>query len=255
MDWLKRKRIKQVLQFGWRDSRDISVKSGKSRFKIWWDIIKCFKTYYIFSQQYKSNRFWSLNTDERAQIANTLGAKNRYRDQWTVWKYENADFIDKYSSITYGSDPDKYRERLLAYMKRYNIGKGSKVSNGVVIERNHYLEGAISIGNNVVLSKNVYLDYSGELIIHDHVTIANGVIIETHHNDMDAYIQGKDINIPTRLEIAEGAFLGARSIILDSCNYIGKFARVGAGAVVTKDIPDYAVAVGVPAKVVKYIEH
>lgn len=255
MDWLKRKRIKQVLQFGWRDSKDISVESGKSRFQIWCDILKCFKTYYLFSHQYKSNCFWSLNAEERNQLANKLGSKNRYRDEWTVWKYENAAFINKYSSIRYGSEPNLYKERLIAYMDRYNIGKGSKVSNGVVIERNHYLEGSISIGNNVVLSKNVYLDYSGELIIHDNVIIANGVIIETHHRDMDAYIQGKDINIPTKLEIAEGVFLGARSIVLDSCNYIGKFARIGAGAVVTKDIPDYAVAVGVPAKVVKYLEH
>ena len=63
------------------------------------------------------------------------------------------------------------------------------------------------------------------------------------------------MNIPTELVIGEKAYIGTRAIILDSCNYIGKYARIGAGAVVVKDIPDYAVAVGVPAKVVKIIPH
>ena len=59
--------------------------------------------------------------------------------------------------------------------------------------------------------------------------------------------------MPTKLVIRERAYIGSRAIILDSCNYIGKNARIGAGAVVTKDVPDNAVAVGVPAKVVKFI--
>lgn len=51
--------------------------------------------------------------------------------------------------------------------------------------------------------------------------------------------------------IEEGAVIGSRAIILNSCNYIGKNARVGAGAVVTKDVPDNAIVVGVPAHIVK----
>ena len=117
------------------------------------------------------------------------------------------------------------------------------------------MEGSIRVGKNVLLSKHVYIDYSGELEIQDNVSIANGVIIETHHRDLEAKVQGKDVNIPTSLLFCENAYIGSRAIILDSCNYIGKNARVGAGAVVTKDVPDYAVAVGVPAKVVKYLNN
>ena len=95
MNWLKRKRFKQILQSGWKDAKEISAESGKSRFVIWYDIFKCFKHYYIFSNQYKSKKVWSLNTEERTHLANTLGAKNRYRDEWIVWKYENAAFIEK----------------------------------------------------------------------------------------------------------------------------------------------------------------
>ena len=99
----------------------------------------------------------------------------------------------------------------------------------------------------------MYLDYSGELIIEDNVGIASGVIIETHHRDLEAKIQGKDVNIPTKLLIRKNAYIGARAIILDSCNYIGVNARIGAGAVVTKDVPDNSVVVGVPGKVVKLL--
>lgn len=253
MNWLEKKRIKQVLQYGWKDAKEIAPLANKGRISVWFDIIKCFKKYYVFSNQYKAKEAWKFNEEEKDQLLKPLGEKNRKRDAWTVWKYENAAFIDKYSSVKYGSDPELYNERLKEYMKRYNMGEGAKVSNHVVLERNHHLEGSIKIGKNVTLSKNVYIDYSGEVIVDDGVAIANGVIIESHHRDLDANNQGKDINIPTQLHICSKAYIGARAIILDSCNYIGVNARIGAGAVVTKDVPDYAVVVGVPARVVKML--
>ena len=91
------------------------------------------------------------------------------------------------------------------------------------------------------------------MIIEDNVKISNGACFETHHRDLEAYRKGEDVNVPTSLRISEGAYTGSRAIVLDSCNYIGKYSRVGAGAVVTKDVPDYAVVVGVPAKVVKFV--
>ena len=115
------------------------------------------------------------------------------------------------------------------------------------------MNGTLKIGNHVTLSKHVYIDYSGDVIIEDGVKITQGVIIESHHRDLEAYNQGINVNVPTKLLIRENAYIGSRAIILDSCNYIGKNVRIGAGAVVTKDIPDNAVAVGVPAKVVKYL--
>ena len=253
MNWLEKKRIKQVRQYGWKDAKEIAPLANKGRIVVWFDIISCFMKYHVFSNQYKAKEAWKLNEIERDQQLRPLGEKNRYRDDWTVWKYENAAFIDKYSSVKYGSDPKLYNERLKEYMRRYNMGEGSTVSNNVVIERNHHLEGTIKIGKNVTLSKNVYIDYSGEVVIGNNVKIANGVIIESHHRDLEANNQGKDVNIPTKLTIQDNAYIGTRVIILDSCNYIGRNVRIGAGAVVVKDIPDNAVAVGVPAKVVKML--
>ena len=256
MNWLKRKRIKQVLLYGWQDAKVIVPIARKSRIAIWLDIISCFKKYYIFSNQYKSKEIWRLSSEEREILGESIGKKNRFRDDWTVWKYENAAFIDKYSSVKYGSDPKLYNKRLKEYVKRFNLGEGAKVSNGVTIERNHYLEGSIRVGKNILLSKNVYIDYSGEVVIGHNVQIANGTIIETHHHAFHSNpMLSNEIVIPTKLVISDGVVIGSRAIILATCHYIGRNVRVGAGAVVTKDIPDYAVAVGVPAKVIKILPH
>ncbi len=52
--------------------------------------------------------------------------------------------------------------------------------------------------------------------------------------------------------VGDGAWIGHGAIILPSCRYVGRGAVVGAGAVVSKDVPDYSVVVGNPARIVKY---
>ena len=250
MNWLEKKRIKQVRQYGWKDAKEIAPLANKGRIAVWFDIISCFKKYYVFSNQYKAKEAWKLIEIERDQQLRPLGEKNRYRDDWTVWKYENAAFIDKYSSVKYGSDPNLYNERLKEYMRRYNMGEGAKVSNNVTIERNHYLEGSIKIGKNVMLSKNVYIDYSGELIIHDDVAIANGVIIETHTHILE---KNRMTPKPGRLEIGDNVKILTRAYIADTCHSIGRGARIGAGTYVRGNIPPYAIVMGNPARIIGFL--
>lgn len=251
MNWLEKKRIKQVRQYGWKDAKEIAPLANKGRIAVWFDIIKCFKKYYVFSNQYKTKESWKLNDEERDQLLRPLGEKNRYRDDWTVWKYENTAFIEKYSQTKYGTDPKKYIERLEAYKKRYNLGEGSMISNGVVLERNHYLDGTITTGKKVKFSKNVYIDYSGFLTIGNNVGFANGVIIETHSHPGYS-IRGKGTTRQTSLIICDDVTIGARSIICEGCHKIGRGAQIGAGSVVRKDIPPYAIVVGNPAKVIGF---
>lgn len=62
----------------------------------------------------------------------------------------------------------------------------------------------------------------------------------------------KEDNISsTLLEIGHDAWIGARAMIMPGCSRIGIGAVVGAGAIVTKDVPDFAIAVGNPAKVIR----
>lgn len=195
-------------------------------------------------------RFWALSANEKDSIGAKYLQANSKKEQWLRDFYENRDFFIKYGNVKY--ERSLLREkRNKAYSKRYNAGKNLMVEYDVNISRQHYLDGSISIGDNVLLAKHVFIDYSGQVIIEDKVKIAAGVSIESHHRDLDAYKEGKDINVPTSLRICKGAYIGTNAIILDSCNYIGEYSRIGAGAVVTKDIPDHSVAVGIPAKVIR----
>ena len=99
----------------------------------------------------------------------------------------------------------------------------------------------------------MFIDYSGEVIIGDNVQLTNGVIIESHYHPFHSdYKESRSVVEQSSINIGEGVVIGSRAIIMPTCHYIGKFARIGAGAVVTKDIPDYAIAVGVPAKVIRF---
>lgn len=77
--------------------------------------------------------------------------------------------------------------RIKAYQKFFNIEENPIIEHDVWITRTHGLEGKIKIGNNVTLAKNVFIDYSGNVIIEDGVLLASGVKIESHYRDIDAY--------------------------------------------------------------------
>lgn len=246
-------RFRQVLKYAWQQSKELVPKTGRSRCWLFCDMMRCYRKYLMWTNQYVKEQFWSRSIEERERIGADYLEKGKIRDAWQKDFRENREFLIKYMNIKY--ERASLREkRNKAYTERYHAGKNLFVEYDVNISRQHYLEGTISIGDNVLLAKNVFIDYSGEVIIKDNVQLTNGVIIETHHHAFHSDPNApRSIVTPTKLVIEEGAVVGSRAIILSSCHYIGKNARVGAGAVVTKDVPDYAVAVGVPAKVVKYL--
>ncbi|DAB40605.1 MAG TPA: acetyltransferase [Sulfurovum sp. UBA12169] len=113
----------------------------------------------------------------------------------------------------------------------------------------------ITIGNNVYIGKNANFDAAGGIEIGNGVVIAPHVTLytRTHYYDgpsLEALpFDNKMICSP--IVIGDYVWIASDVIILPGVT-IGKGAVVGAGAVVSKDIPDYAVAVGNPAKVVKF---
>ena len=125
------------------------------------------------------------------------------------------------------------------------IGKRtSLISEGL---DKHYL----IIENGVSIGSNCDIDFSGGVLIRKEAHVAHHVLISTHDHGYD--YQSKPIGKP--LEIGENAFIGSKSIIMHNCNYIGKHAVVGTGSVVTKDVPDYAIVAGNPARVIKYLNN
>lgn len=104
----------------------------------------------------------------------------------------------------------------------------------------------ISIGQDTIIGDHAFLDGRDKLIIGSHVDIASGVMIYNSEHD----INSDDFHaILAPVEIEDYVFIGPKVIILPGVK-IGKGAVVAAGAVVTKDVPDFAVVGGVPASVI-----
>lgn len=248
-------RIRQVIKYGWLHAGQISKVEfgGKKRFPLFLDILSCYRKYSLWSNQYLKERFWTLDDTKRDEIGGRYLDANRIKEEWVNDFYENRRFLAKWSSFDIEGDARKRELRNEAYAKRYGMGVGCIVEHGVELSRQHHLQGIIKIGNHVRLCKDTFIDYSGGVTLGDYVTLCYGTSIETHNHDLAEWGKGHEISIPSSLEIGEGAFIGLHTTILSSCHYIGKFARIGAGAVVTHDIPDYALAVGVPATVKRFI--
>ena len=128
----------------------------------------------------------------------------------------------------------------------YNqIGENSIVYNKLTVVRPKN----VKIGKNVTVMNGALMMSAGGITLEDNVLIAANVqLISNNHDPYDRYV----ITCKPIL-IKEGAWVGAGATILPGVT-VGKHAIIGANSVVSKDIPDYAVAVGCPAKVIKYLE-
>jgi acetyltransferase-like isoleucine patch superfamily enzyme len=105
----------------------------------------------------------------------------------------------------------------------------------------------ITIGKNSIVGDHAFLDGRFGIVIGSNVNIASEVRIWTEEHDI-ASPNFATIGAPVR--ICDYAFIGSRVTILPGVK-IGEGAVVGAGAVVAKDIPAWAVAFGIPARVVR----
>ena len=115
----------------------------------------------------------------------------------------------------------------------------------------------IHLGDWVVINMNCTFVDNNRIDIGNHVLIASDVKIYTPAHPVTAgerMIPGGGWNIYARpVKIEDGTWIGGGAIILPGVT-IGRNAVIGAGAVVTKDIPANAVAVGSPARVIRYQE-
>ena len=127
-----------------------------------------------------------------------------------------------------------------------HVQKGSKIGKNCVLGQNVNVANDVIIGNFVKIQNNVSV-YEG-VELEDYVFCGPSMVFTNILNPRCKYPQvGKEFYIKTLVK--EGASLGANSTVV--CGHtIGRFAFVGAGSVVTKDVPDFALVVGNPARVV-----
>ncbi|MCO6497408.1 MAG: N-acetyltransferase [Chitinophagaceae bacterium] len=155
-------------------------------------------------------------------------------------------------------------------MENYFVHESSVIDEGAVIGEGtkiwhfcHVMPKAV-IGDNCNIGQNVFVDNNAAIgnrvKIQNNVSIYNGVELEddvfvgpsvvfTNVINPRSFIERKDQFKKTL--VRKGASIGANATIVCGVE-IGAYALIGAGAVVTKDIPDFAIAVGNPAKITGY---
>ena len=122
-------------------------------------------------------------------------------------------------------------------IKGSKIGKNCKIGQNVVIGPN------VIMGNNVKIQNNVSI-YEG-VTLEDDVFCGPSMVFTNVFNPRSAIIRMNELR---KTLVKKGASIGANATII--CGHtIGRCAFVGAGAVVTKDVPDFALVAGVPARI------
>lgn len=134
------------------------------------------------------------------------------------------------------------------------VREGARIGSECILSKNDYIDFGVSIGNRVKIQNNVSV-YHG-------VTIEDGVFVGPHvcfTNDLlprainpDGSLKSADDWEVSPIVIKYGASLGARSVIVPGVT-VGEFALVGAGSVVTKDVPAHGLVYGNPARLHGYV--
>lgn len=126
-----------------------------------------------------------------------------------------------------------------------NLGENSRVMapiSGAALDK-------LVIGDNVFINSNCLAMARGGITIEDDVMLAANVQLLS--NNHDEY--SRNVLLCKPIHIKKGAWIGAGATILPGVT-IGEYAIVGASAVVTKDVGDYEVVAGVPARLMKTLD-
>jgi acetyltransferase-like isoleucine patch superfamily enzyme len=116
------------------------------------------------------------------------------------------------------------------------------------------------VGKGCFIGEDVKIDkgHSDMITIEDHVSIAGGTSLLCHQRDFSDYYVGSEyMNLDYLIKpivLKKGCLIGMESFVLPGVT-VGEGAIVGAGSLVTKDIPAWTVATGRPAKVIRLIPH
>jgi acetyltransferase-like isoleucine patch superfamily enzyme len=141
-------------------------------------------------------------------------------------------------------------QAMFRHLERVSIGDGVFIGEGALVQGHSH--GDCRIADRVWIGPQAFLD-ARALTLRESAAIGPGVkILTSSHTGTPAELAVNATDQLTRpVSVGPGADIGVGAMVLPGCR-IGRGVIVGAGAVVTKDIPDLAVAVGVPARVIRF---
>ena len=161
---------------------------------------------------------------------------------------------------SFGTGSLLFRPVLLHYPEYIHIGNGVVIREGSRLETvpvNAGRRPELTIGDSVNIEQNVHIVCHHRVVIGDNVSItANCAIVDTTH-PFDDLPEGVKVGATVQddegfVEIGEGTFIGIGCVVLPNVR-IGKWCVIGANSVVTRSVPDYCVAAGAPAVVLRTI--
>ena len=134
------------------------------------------------------------------------------------------------------------------------VREGASIGRNCIIGKGAYIDFDVRIGDNCKLQNGVYVYHGATL--EDGVFAGPGVILTNDRQpraiNPDGSLKGADDWQVGPIHVGYGASLGAGCIVLPGVS-IGRFAMIGAGAVVTRDVPAHGLAVGMPARLAGYV--
>jgi maltose O-acetyltransferase len=156
--------------------------------------------------------------------------------------------------VSYIVDLDLFILRIIGFVPFHSIRSVCYKLDGVKMGKKAHIHmgtqffnpGNIKIGEGTIIGQNAFLDGRDKLTIGNHVDIASDVLIYNSKHDINSE-DFAPVHAP--VEICDYVFIGPRVIILPGVT-IGKGAVVAAGAVVTKDVGEFEIVGGVPAKLI-----
>jgi acetyltransferase-like isoleucine patch superfamily enzyme len=148
--------------------------------------------------------------------------------------------------------PSRYLNVTLQYL-------GAQVHNTVTFKAGLTFDNidsglnGLRIAENAYIGPGVFLDLAAPIFIEADAVLAPQVMLLTHGDVGDRLLSKLITRAEGQITLRKGCWIGARSTVLPGIT-VGIGAIVGAGAVVTEDVPDYTVVAGVPAREIKKVK-
>lgn len=178
-----------------------------------------------------------------------MKSKNSRGFKWCFLRFLSCFIIDRSKRRAF-----RFKHGLTIYginRKKYNIGEGSYLGNNTVISNPEQtvIGKYCSISHEVYIGPTAhslhYLTTNSFIENEDNGTIDNAIVVPKNNLVKPEFETSKPVII------GNDVWIGLRAIIMPGVK-IGDGAVIATGAIVTKDIPPYAIAAGVPAKIIKY---